>query len=238
MKHETILPYSPSGEKRTQVEAMFNNIAPTYDALNHRLSAGIDRWWRRRVVGVLRAMSPRPARVLDIATGTGDLAIAISRALKPESVIGVDIADGMLDIARRKAPDIRFMQADATALPFTDAAFDAVTAAFGIRNFQDLEAGLREMARVLRSGGTLCMIELTEPVGLLRKPFQLYSHTVLPALGSLISHDRKAYQYLTRTIEAFPQGEQMTTILRRAGFRSAQFRRLTAGICTLYIAQR
>lgn len=241
-EQEKINPYR-QGEKGAQVEEMFDNIAPTYDTLNHRLSWNIDKYWRRKAIDKLRPY--RPKRILDVATGTGDFAIEAARALQSKELLGTDISEGMMQVGRDKVAAmgldsvIRFQREDCLALSLADDSFDAVTAAFGIRNFQNLEQGLREMWRVLRKGGHLCVIELTTPVAFpMRQLFSIYSHTVLPLYGRLISKDTKAYSYLTQTIEAFPQGEAMEQILRRAGFAEASFQRLTFGICTLYFATK
>ena len=240
-RQETIKPYTADGEKAAQVETMFDNIAPTYDRLNHRLSWNIDKGWRRKAI---RQLEPyRPQTMLDIATGTGDFAILAAQMLQPQRLIGADISEGMMAVGRKKveaaglADIITLERQDCLALTYPDASFDAVTAAFGIRNFADLDRGLREMQRVLRPGGHLSIVELTTPVKFpMRQLFWLYSHAVLPVYGRLVSKDRQAYTYLTRTIEAFPQGERMVQILRDAGFSEAAFRRLTFGICTLYTA--
>ena len=242
-KQETIKPYGHEGEKTKQVEAMFDNIAPTYDQLNHRLSWNIDRGWRKKAI---KALAPyQPQTMLDIATGTGDFAILAAQMLHPKKLIGADISEGMMAVGRQKierlglADVISFEREDCLALSYADESFDAVTAAFGIRNFQNLEQGLSEMCRVLRKGGHLSIAELTTPVAFpMKQLFRVYSHTVLPLYGRLISHDQSAYSYLTATIEAFPQGELMVDILQKAGFSKASFRRLTFGICTLYFAQK
>ena len=242
-QQETIIPYGAKTDKTQQVEQMFDNIAATYDTLNHRLSWNIDRYWRRKAIRKLQPFAPK--EVLDIATGTGDFAIQTCRFLPSVSIKGVDISEGMMAVGRKKVElmglqeRISFERQDCTALTFDDNSYDAVIAAFGIRNFADLDKGLREMCRVLRPGGHLCILELTQPVAFpVRQLFQLYSHTVLPLYGRLISKDSEAYTYLTKTIEAFPQGERMVEILQQAGFRQAQFQRLTFGICTLYFATK
>lgn len=241
-EQEKINPYG-EGEKGKQVEEMFDNIASTYDTLNHRLSWDIDKYWRRKAIELLRPHSPHS--VLDIATGTGDFAVQAARMLNPRQLVGVDISEGMMQVGREKVAGmgldgvIRFQREDCLGLSFADNTFDAVTAAFGIRNFQNLEQGLREMCRVLRKGGHLCVIELTTPVRFpMRQLFYVYAHTVLPIYGRLISKDASAYSYLTHTIEAFPQGEVMVDILRSVGFAEATFRRMTFGICTLYFATK
>ena len=238
---ETITPYCTSGEKTAQVEAMFDNIATTYDTLNHRLSWNIDRWWRRKAIMQLAPYHPQT--LLDIATGTGDFAITAAQMLRPQHLTGADISEGMMQIARQKVErlgmsnTISFDKEDCLALSYPDNSFDAVTSAFGIRNFSDLDRGLSEMCRVLKRGGHLAIVELTTPVSFpMKQLFRIYSHTVLPLYGRLVSKDERAYAYLTRTIEAFPQGEKMAGILQKAGFSKAAFRRLTFGICTLYTA--
>ena len=241
-RQEEITPYH-EGEKTQQVEAMFDNIAPTYDKLNHRLSWDIDRSWRKKAI---RQLAPfQPQVMLDIATGTGDFAILSAQMLHPKQLIGTDISEGMMAVGREKVSRlglqdiISFAKEDGLALSYPDNSFDAVTAAFGIRNFADLDKGLKEMYRVLRKGGHLSIVELTTPVSFpMKQLFHIYSHTVLPVYGRLISKDQSAYSYLTHTIEAFPQGELMMEILHKAGFSEASFKRLTFGICTMYFATK
>lgn len=242
-RQETIKPYEAEAGKAAQVEKMFDNIAPTYDKLNHRLSWDIDKGWRRKAI---RQLEPsKPKTLLDIATGTGDFAILAAEMLQPDRLVGADISEGMMEIGRQKVKAkglqdiISFEKEDCLALSYPDGAFDAVTAAFGIRNFADLDKGLTEMCRVLKEGGHLSIVELTTPVSFpMKQLFHVYSHTVLPLYGRLISKDTSAYSYLTKTIEAFPQGENMVEILRKAGFREASFKRLTYGICTTYFATK
>ena len=241
-KQETINPYH-EGEKASQVEQMFDNIAPTYDTLNHRLSWDIDRGWRRKAIKQLKPYAPQA--MLDIAIGTGDFAILAAKMLRPKSLIGADISEGMMEVGRKKVLKeglqgvISFAKEDCLHLSYADETFDAVTAAFGIRNFSDLDRGLSELCRVLRKGGHLSIVELTTPVSFpMKQLFRIYSHTVLPVYGRLISKDTSAYSYLTKTIEAFPQGERMVGILQKAGFSEASFKRLTFGICTMYFATK
>lgn len=240
---EKIKPYQDKGDKTSQVEEMFNNIATTYDTLNHRLSWDIDKGWRLRAVRHLEPFHPQ--KMLDVATGTGDFAVLSAKILKPQELIGIDISEGMMQIGRQKVEKeglqdiVSFKKEDCLDLSFKDESFDAITAAFGIRNFQDLEQGLREMCRVMKKGGHLSVIELTQPVSFpMRQLFSIYSHTVLPIYGRIISKDKRAYEYLTNTIEAFPQGEHMMEILKSAGFRETSFKRLTFGICTMYMATK
>ena len=243
---EKIKPYSQQGEKVEQVEAMFDGIAPTYDFLNHALSMGIDRGWRRKAVETLGKYAPK--RVLDIATGTGDFAILLGKMLKPEHIIGADISEGMMEVARRKVgalsnelqgTEISFQKEDCLRLTFPADSFDAVTVAYGVRNFQDLDAGLSEMHRVLKPGGHLLIVELATPPHFpMRQLFWLYAHVVMPFVGWVVSRDSRAYSYLPATMEAFPQGEVMEGILQKAGFASVLWRRFTFGICTMYIAEK
>ena len=242
-EQEKINPYEDGVEKARQVEKMFDNIAPTYDKLNHRLSWNIDKGWRKKAIGYLKPFAPKI--LLDIATGTGDFAIQAAQMLNLENIVGADISEGMMAIGREKVKSaglqevISFEKEDSTLLSYSEATFDAVIAAFGIRNFADLDKGLAEMCRVLKPGGHLSIVELTSPVSFpMKQLFHIYSHTVLPVYGRLISKDTSAYSYLTKTIEAFPQGERMVGILKEAGFKEAGFKRLTFGICTMYYATK
>ena len=232
---EKIKPYNSTDEKGKVVEEMFDNIAPTYDTLNHRLSWNIDKSWRKKAI---KQLSPfKPKTILDIATGTGDFAILSAKMLLPDTLIGADISEGMMEIGRQKVKNeglegiISFQKEDCLNLTFPSDTFEAVTAAFGIRNFQDLERGLVEMYRVLKKGGHLCIIELTTPISFpMKQLFKVYSKVVLPFYGRLISKDSSAYDYLNKTIAAFPQGETMMKILQKAGFAKTTFNRLTFGI--------
>ena len=242
-EQETIKPYVDGGEKAQQVEQMFDHIAPTYDKLNHRLSWDIDKGWRKKAIRQLKPFKPQA--LLDIATGTGDFAILAAQMLRPQRLVGADISEGMMKIGRQKAKEagleaiISFEKEDCLNLSYQTGSFDAVTAAFGIRNFADLDKGLAEMCRILKDGGHLSIVELTTPVSFpMKQLFHIYSHKVLPIYGRLISKDTSAYSYLTKTIEAFPQGEEMVKILKKAGFREASFKRLTFGICTMYFATK
>jgi demethylmenaquinone methyltransferase/2-methoxy-6-polyprenyl-1,4-benzoquinol methylase len=242
-KQEEIKPYDEKEEKGKQVEQMFNSIAHSYDFLNHKLSMGIDNGWRKKAIRQLQPFAPK--RIIDIATGTGDFAILAARMLKPDMLIGADISEGMMNIGRQKVKDIgldqiiSFQKEDCMNLSFEDHTFDAVTAAFGIRNFANLDKGLHEMCRILKPGGHLSIVELCEPIHFpMKQLFSIYSHTVMPTVGQLISKDVSAYKYLIATMEAFPQGEKMTEILLDAGFSKAIFHRLTFGICTMYLATK
>ena len=242
-QQEQIKPYEGTGDKGKLVEEMFDNIAPTYDTLNHRLSWDIDKGWRKKAIKCLLPYAPK--KMLDIATGTGDFAILAAQMLHPEQLVGADISEGMMEIGRQKVKRmgldkvISFEKQDCLHLGYEDETFDAVTAAFGIRNFQNLDQGISEMCRVLKKGGHLCIVELTTPVSFpMKQLFRIYSGTVLPIYGKLISKDQSAYDYLNKTIAAFPQGEVMMEVLMKAGFEKAEFKRLTFGICTLYFATK
>lgn len=240
---ESIKPYNEEEKKSVQVERMFDNIAPAYDQLNHTLSWGIDKSWRKRAINWLKPFQPQ--RMMDVATGTGDFAIQACRVLNPKELIGTDISEGMMNVGRQKVKDaglegrISFAKEDCTALTFPDKRFDSITVAFGVRNFEDLDKGLREMHRVLDTGGKLVILELSEPDWFpMKQLYALYSKVVIPTLGKLLSKDRSAYTYLPQSIKAFPQGEVMREIILKAGFSEARFQRLTLGICTLYTATK
>lgn len=242
-EQEKIKPYKGNSHKREQVERMFDNIAHSYDLLNHSLSWGIDRRWRRIAIDSLRAFKPQ--QILDIATGTGDFAILSARRLQPQSVTGADISEGMMQIARQKVTEkkldhiIRFQREDCSSLSFSDDTFDAVTVAYGVRNFENLDEGLRETCRVLKPGGHLLIVELSSPKNFpMKQLFAVYGKIVMPAIGRLISKDRSAYTYLPATMAAFPQGEVMQGILKKAGFREVYFKRFTFGISTMYLATK
>lgn len=242
-RQEEIKPYGEDGDKGKLVEQMFNHIAPTYDTLNHRLSWNIDKSWRRKAISQL--MPLRPKTILDIATGTGDFAILAARMIRPKSILGIDISEGMMKIGRQKVKQlhlddtITFQKDDCLALSIDDNTFDAATAAFGIRNFADLDRGLKEIHRVLKPGGQLSIVELSAPQKFpMRQLFKLYSHTILPIYGKIVSKDINAYQYLTSTMEAFPQGEMMKGIFEKAGYKDVKYKRLTFGICTMYLATK
>ena len=240
---EKIKPYNGDEKKSVQVEKMFDNIAPAYDRLNHALSWNIDKSWRRKAINRLKPF--RPQRIMDVATGTGDFAIQACRMLQPAELIGTDISEGMMNVGREKVKAaglehrISFAKEDCTALSFSDERFDAITVAFGVRNFEDLDKGLREMHRVLAKNGKLVILELSEPEWFpMKQLYAIYSKIVIPTLGKLLSKDRGAYTYLPRSVKAFPQGEVMTDIIRKAGFSQVSFKRLTLGICTLYLATK
>lgn len=245
---EAITPYSPDAEgKREQVEEMFNNISSTYDTLNATLSLGIDRRWRKTLIGTLQAYFPKqaPLRVLDVATGTADLSVMAAEAFPQAQVVGVDISDRMMDIGRYKVARhgltarVNLQHADCTDMPYADGSFDAVISSFGLRNFQHLDLAYAEMRRVLREGGKMVVIDLCAPRRFpMKQVFGIYKRVLMPLAGLLISHDRKAYSYLPATMDAIPQGEDMVSILRKAGWRNVAYQRLVFGMCMLYRAEK
>lgn len=238
-------PYGTEGAKGSEVEQMFDNIAPAYDLMNTAMTFGMHKGWRRRALGMV-ADALRGGDVLDVATGTGDLAFYIIRHYEPRSVAGIDLSAGMLSIARKKLesqPDLKgrlsFAEADCLALPFADDSFDAVTVAYGVRNFERLAQGYAEMARVLKPGGKLCVIELCEPAGkVLKAAYRIYSGKIIPAVGKLVSGDSAAYSYLPASIAACPQRDQMTDLIAAAGLEQARWTTLFPGVVAVYIAQK
>ena len=238
---ENINPYDDNRPKTEQVREMFDSIAPAYDFMNRAMTFGIDKLWRRCAVKMIAKYAPK--RILDIATGTGDLAIRLAKSLKPESVVGVDLSEQMLAIGQEKvrkeglAGIVSLSSADCMHLPFENEIFDCVTVAYGVRNFEHLQQGYEEMHRVLRSGGVLCVIELSSPTSPLVKPlYKAYTKWIIPAVGRLVSKDVRAYSYLPESIAAVPQGENMLALMKNVGFSQCSFTPLTFGTCTIYIA--
>lgn len=217
------------------VRGMFDRIAGRYDLANHLLSGGIDFWWRHRAAEIVRQW--RPARVLDLATGSGDLALAIARQLPQAEITGADFSAEMLAVARRKGLR-RTVIADALQLPFENESFDGVTVAFGLRNMADWSAALREMARVLAPGGHLLVLDFSIPNGALRPLYRFYLHRCLPRLASLVTQQNDAYDYLGASIENFPSGRAMLSLVEASGFQSAETIPLTGGIAAIYTACR
>lgn len=243
IKAEKITPYGGKETKTRQVEAMFDNIAPAYDFMNRAMTLGIDRCWRRKVVRMAAAADPH--EILDVATGTGDLAVALARRSPAARVTGIDLSEGMLAVGREKIAKaglddrITLMQADCLALPFPDNSFDVVTVAFGVRNFEHLDRGYAEMARVLRPGGCLIVLELSVPTSPLIRPlYRFYTRCIIPAVGRMVSSDTRAYSYLPESIAAMPQGEKMLSLMSDAGLSTPSLRRLTFGVSTIYTATK
>ncbi len=234
-----VKPYSAEGSKKTQVLAMFNRIAPYYDFVNRLLSLGIDRVWRKRAIRLLEGS--RPKVILDVATGTADVALETAWRLSPDAIIGVDIATDMLDIGRQKIRRhqleqvIRLQEADSENLPFQDNTFDAVTVAFGVRNFEHLERGLQEMWRVLKPGGQVVIIEFSKPrLFPFKQLFQFYFKNILPFIGRITSKDPRAYRYLYESVQAFPDGQDFVEVMHLTGYKQCQCLPLTLGICSVY----
>ena len=244
-EQEQIKPYGEEGTKREQVEQMFDNIAHSYDTLNHTLSFGVDKIWRNNAIDYLLKNRQSTDSVLDIATGTGDFAILAAQKLNAQKVVGIDISEGMMAIGREKveklglADRITFQKEDCAKMSFADNAFDAVISAFALRNFQNLDECLLEMHRVLNENGHLSVIDLCAPVSFpMKQLFWLYKKCVMPTLGKLLSKDNTAYSYLPETMDAVPQAERMQGIIQQAGFHHVNYKRLAFGMCILYTAQK
>jgi len=239
----TVKPYANSDKgKKEQVAGMFNNIAHKYDFLNHFLSLNIDKVWRRKVIRLIK--DKKPQRILDVATGTGDLAIAALK-LKPVRIDGIDISEGMLEVGKEKIDkkglsDVIFLQkGDAENIPFDDNIFDAITVAFGVRNFENLDKGLAEMYRVLKPGGICAVLEFTMPQGFpFKQLYSFYFKYILPSFGKLISKDNSAYTYLPESVKAFPQRNDFLQRMHSAEFKKSTYKNLTMGIAAIYIGEK
>lgn len=235
----TVKPYSDSElTKKEQVEQMFDNISGKYDDLNHILSMGIDVSWRKKVVKLVK--STQPAQVLDIATGTGDLAIMLAEATDAK-ITGFDLSAGMLEVGRKKVAEkkldnrIEMIQGDAENMPFPDNSFDCITVAFGVRNFENLKKGLDEIYRVLKPGGKFIILEFSQPENFpMKQLYGFYSKNILPLIGRIISKDKSAYTYLPESVKAFPYGEEMKNILKNSNFIKVVNKKLTFGISSIY----
>jgi demethylmenaquinone methyltransferase/2-methoxy-6-polyprenyl-1,4-benzoquinol methylase len=234
-----VTPYNNTDNKKKQVTQMFDNIAKSYDFLNHSLSFGMDNIWRKIAI---KKLTNNPASILDIATGTADFAISASKYTKAK-ITGIDISQGMLDVGNKKiikkglANRITLQLADSENLPFEDNSFDALTAGFGVRNFEDLNKGLCEMNRTLKSGGMVAILEPSEPTYFpLKQFYNLYFHYILPFVGGIISKDKNAYSYLPDSVTAFPSGKYFIAELEKAGFKNCEHIPLTFGVVSLYIA--
>lgn len=241
---EKIVPYDNSNQKKgVQIEQMFDSIATHYDSLNRTMSMGLDISWRRKGLKLLGARNPQ--EILDIATGTGDLAIMAAQLIHPKRILGVDISEEMMKVGKQKVAKlgmsevIEFAKEDCMMLSFADNSFDAAMVAFGIRNFEDLDRGLKEILRVLKPGGQLMILELSTPRNFpMKQGYWIYSRLFIPTVGRLISKSKEAYTYLPKSIEAFVQGKQMIQVLQTNGFSSASFKTYTFGVCTMYLATK
>lgn len=242
--HDVVVPFKDSSEsKKKQVETMFDTIAFRYDFLNRFLSAGIDVGWRKKAIKQLISLHPK--KILDVATGTGDFALTSYEILKPEKITGIDISEGMLDIGRKKIEKaglqqhIELLNGDSEAILFADNSFDAVTVAFGVRNFENLEKGLSEIKRVLKPGGRLVILECTKPsLPVVKQLYRFYMKTLTPKIGKIIAKNNDAYQYLNDSVLQFPEKESFIHILNQAKYRNAFYKTLTLGICTIYCAEK
>ncbi len=243
MKKQEVKPYNnESASKKEEVAEMFNNISKKYDFLNHLLSMGIDKLWRKKAIRILKEVHPK--KIIDIATGTGDFALE-ALSLNPEEIIGVDISEGMLKIGEKKMKKkgvnhiIKMKPGDSENLPFEDNYFDGLTVGFGVRNFENLENGLSEMLRVVREGGRLVILEFSKPkIFPVKQLFGFYSKRIIPFLGEKISKDKRAYAYLPESVEAFPEGEDFKNIMRKLGYKDVKSKRLSGGIATIYYATK
>lgn len=235
-----VTPYRDSNaSKKDQVAKMFNNISGTYDFLNHFLSLGIDVIWRKMAIREL--LPDKPKYILDVATGTGDFAFESIKILKPEKIVGVDISEGMLEIAKEKIIKRKLQDkfevnlGDSEKLLFDDESFDAVTVAYGVRNFENLEKGLADMLRVLKPGGKAVVLEFSKPrVFPVKQAYNFYFRYVTPAIGKLFSRDASAYTYLPESVAAFPDGEQFLNLMKKVGYGNTKWRPLAFGICSIY----
>lgn len=242
--HDTIVPFKTSDQsKKEQVATMFDKIAFRYDFLNRFLSAGIDVSWRKKAIKQLTEL--RPKNVLDVATGTGDVAILTHKILRPSKITGIDISNGMLEIGREKLAKlglqktIELVNGDSETIAFPDNSFDAITVAFGVRNFQNLEKGLAEMLRVLKPGGRLVILEFSRPKQFLFKGvYNLYMNNIAPGFGKLFAKNEDAYQYLNDSVQSFPEGHHFANILSRTGYKAISHKPLTLGICTIYCGDK
>lgn len=239
-----VVPYKDKDAgKKEQVAEMFDNISPKYDLLNRVLSGGVDVYWRKKAISLLKKENPK--LILDIATGTGDLAVEAVRQLNPDKVIGVDISEGMLAYGREKmqqlnlSDKIELRTGDSEKLLFDNNTFDAVIVSFGVRNFENLLQGLTDMFRVTKPGGTCVVVEFSKPQSFPTKQlYGFYSTKILPLIGRMVSKDTSAYSYLPESVNAFPDGEDFLAVFRQAGFKDAICKQLTFGICSIYVGKK
>ncbi|MEI8074030.1 MAG: bifunctional demethylmenaquinone methyltransferase/2-methoxy-6-polyprenyl-1,4-benzoquinol methylase UbiE [Bacteroidota bacterium] len=242
--HDEVVPFRQSElDKKAQVAQMFNTIAFRYDFLNRFLSAGIDKGWRKKAINQIKDLNPK--LVLDVATGTGDVAIMTYKQLHPEKIIGIDISEGMLEFGKKKLENlhldhvIELQKGDSETIQFADNYFDAVTVAFGVRNFQNLEKGLAEMQRVLKSGGKLVVLEFSKPTFPPAQAFyKFYMNVIGPSISKLFGSNKAAYQYLNDSVQAFPEGQTFITLMNEAGFTQTYLKKLSLGICTIYCGSK
>ncbi len=244
LPHDNVTPFNDPGKtKKEQVAHMFDNIAGSYDRLNHVLSAGIDIGWRKKAI--LQLKKDKPQRILDVATGTGDMAIMSYGLLKPEKIVGIDISEQMLELGKKKVEkqgltsSIDLQRGDSETIKFADNSFDAVMVAFGVRNFENLEMGLKEMLRVLKPGGKLVVLEFSRPrIKIFRSLYNLYMGIAAPEIARWFSQNKKAYQYLNQSAKLFPERQAFVDILKSTGYSNTSFKPLSAGICCIYIGKK
>lgn len=239
-----VTPYNkPESGKKDQVAEMFDNISANYDFLNHFLSLGIDNIWRKKAIDQLKSIKPKT--ILDVATGTGDLAVMALKRLSPDKITGIDISNGMLDVGRKKMisknidESIELLYGDSEQIPFEDNSFDAVTVAYGVRNFEDLSKGIAEMSRVIKPGGKAVILEFSKPKKFpVKQAFSLYFKYILPFIGKIVSKDSRAYTYLPESVNAFPEGNDFLTIFKAAGFKNVNQIKLSGGISSIYVGEK
>ncbi len=244
LPHDSIVPFKGSDQsKKRQVANMFDQIAFRYDFLNRFLSGGIDMYWRKKALKELQQLQPKT--MLDVATGTADVAILSARLLKPLTITGIDISEGMLQLGRKKVANlllnkqIALYQGDSEAINFASGTFDAITVAFGVRNFENLRKGLAEILRVLQPGGKLVVLEFSKPQqSMVRGLYNLYMRFVTPRVGKLVSKNAEAYQYLNDSVQKFPEGNDFLTIMNDVGYTATYLKKLTGGICTIYCGSK
>ncbi|HKP31421.1 MAG TPA: bifunctional demethylmenaquinone methyltransferase/2-methoxy-6-polyprenyl-1,4-benzoquinol methylase UbiE [Chitinophagaceae bacterium] len=244
LPHDSVVPFKQSYEsKKSQVAAMFDKIAFRYDFMNRFLSCGIDVSWRKKAIRELVEL--RPQTVLDVATGTADVALLLHKYLHPKKIVGIDISEGMLELGRQKVEKqklnnvIELQNGDSEAIKFPDNSFDAITVAFGVRNFEHLQPGLSEMLRVLRPEGKLVILEFSKPRQKLFKGFyNFYMNIFAPKAGKWLSKNKDAYQYLTESVKAFPDGDEFLHILKQTGYVNTYLKTLSLGICTIYCGSK
>ncbi len=242
MQHDNVTPYNTPEEKNKQVAQMFDNISKRYDLLNSILSLGIHKGWRKKCVNLLKAKQPK--KILDVATGTGDFAIECAK-LKPESIIGIDISEGMMKYGREKLIQLKLdglitlQNGNAETVSFPDGSFDAIVVGFGVRNFQNLEIGLSNLLRLLKPGGQLVVLEFSYPRNFLIKVgYNFYFSYILPVIGRVFSKDKRAYSYLMESVKAFPNNEKFTGIMTQLGYKNASFKPLSFGIAAIYYGEK
>lgn len=243
LPHDDIKPFAEDGSKKEQVSEMFDKIAPRYDFMNRFLSAGIDVIWRRKAIGLFK--KEHPSYILDVATGTGDMAITAAKILKPQRIAGIDISEGMLEIGRRKiekeklATKIELYSGDGETINFAENTFDGVMVAFGVRNFENLQKGLHEIFRVLKPGAQLVVLEFSKPtIPGIKQLYNLYMGVIAPQVAKLFNQNKKAYQYLNESAKAFPDRQNFIDILNKTGYSNTYYKSLSLGICCIYSARK